>query len=245
VIGHNLRESGKLSLRRALQRANLSIGRDPMTLRLVRTLDSLRIETVLDVGANVGQFATLLRSGGYLGRIVSFEPLPDAFTTLERRASRDALWEARQVAIGERSGSSTIHVSRNSYSSSLLTMNQTHLAAAPDSTVVEDVDVALETLTALLPALGLNPERTLLKIDAQGYEGQVLDGAGNLPSEVAAIQLEMSFVPLYEGQVLFDDLRARLERTGLTLYSLEPGISDARGRLLQSDGLFVRTALLD
>jgi hypothetical protein len=129
-----------------------------MTLRLVRTLDSLRIETVLDVGANV--FATLLRSAGYLRRIVSFEPLLEAFTNAGAPGKPRCPLGGSQVAIGERSGSSTIHVSRNSYSPSLLTMNQTHLAAAPGSTVV------------------------------------VLDGAGNLPSEVAAIQLETSFVLL-------------------------------------------------
>ena len=87
----------------------------------------------------------------------------------------------------------------------------------------------------------LDPDRTLLKVDTQGFEAQVLDGAGPLLGRLAAISLELSFVPLYEGQQLFDDLVTRLRDAGYVLYALEAGFGDRRtGRMLQCDGLFVR-----
>jgi FkbM family methyltransferase len=213
-----LRETSKLSLRRALQRANLSIGREPMTLRLARAIDSLSIDAVLDVGANVGQFAALLRSAGFSGRIVSFEPLPEAFDALSWRASRDSYWEARQIAVGEPDGTPTIHVSRNSYSSSLLAVNETQVTAAPDSIVVQDVrlgcwpttvahagSIRLGGTASVSPSnhsQGSPPTSTTgrngrsSRSTRTATRARSSDGAGDLVEELTAMQLEMSFVPL-------------------------------------------------
>ena len=86
------------------------------------------------------------------------------------------------------------------------------------------------------------PSSTLLKIDTQGYEDEVLAGAGDLIGEFAAVQLELSFVELYTGQRLFDDFYDHMRSRGYRLHILEPGFSDPSGRMLQCDGLFVRTA---
>jgi hypothetical protein len=97
------------------------------------------------------------------------------------------------------------------------------------------------TVAELARELIFDPDRTLLKIDTQGYEAPVLDGAGPLVGTLAAISLELSFVPLYAGQQLFDDLVARLRDAGYVLYAIEGGFGDRRtGRMLQCDGLFVR-----
>jgi hypothetical protein len=119
-----LRETGKLSLRHALQRANLSIGREPMNF-VSRELSTACRSIGPGRGANVGQLAALLRSTGFSGRIVSFEPLPEAFDALSRRASRDSYWEARQIAVGERAGTPPSTFRETSYSSSLHAVNVT------------------------------------------------------------------------------------------------------------------------
>ena len=241
-MGSN-REIAKLALRRILQRANLGVSRDPAMKRLVRTLESLSVDTVLDVGANEGQFAALLRSAGFGGRIESFEPLPDAFAALERRVVKDKAWRAHRCALGEDVGVTTINVSQNSYSSSILDMTSTHLRAAPESRVIGKIEVPLQRLEDLAADLDVVPSRTLLKVDTQGYERQVLRGASSLMGDIAALQLELSMVTLYSGQVLFDEMRALLANQGLRLVSLEPGISDDRGWMLQCDGVFVRDSL--
>jgi FkbM family methyltransferase len=240
------REYAKLGVRQLLYRRHLDLVADPYPARIAATVAHLGLTTVLDVGANIGQYASALRACGYRGQIVSCEPLSDAFAHLRRRAERDARWETINTAVGAHTGTAAINISANSFSSSLLTMTEAHTSAAPGSETVATQPVPLTTVAELVEDRGLEPVRTLLKIDTQGYEAPVLDGAGPLVGELAAISLELSFVPLYEGQQLFDDLVARLRGAGYVLYALEGGFGDRRtGRMLQCDGLFVRADLVN
>ncbi|MFI5429207.1 FkbM family methyltransferase [Aeromicrobium sp. UC242_57] len=196
---------------------------------------------MLDIGANVGQFGRMVRTAGFGGRIISVEPLATAYRQLSRRAAADPQWQCISSAVGAAPGATQINVSANSYSSSLLTMTRQHLAADPESHVIGTQDVDVVTVADLVAAHEVEPARTLLKIDTQGYEQQVIDGAGALVDEFAAIQLELSFVELYEGQRLYGDLVEQMAGHGLTMWSIETGISDDAGRLLQCDGLFLRS----
>ena len=237
---HDLVEGAKLGVRRALGKADLSIGRDPYSHRVTRALAHHGIDTVLDVGANVGQYAALLRAAGYRGHILSVEPLDSAFAALSARAAKDPRWTALQNGVGEAPGTIDINISANSYSSSVLDINDAHLEAAPDSRYVGTQSIELTTVAQLVEQQGIDPARCLLKVDTQGYESQVLTGAAPILGKIAAVQLELSFVELYAGQALFDDHVTTLRGHGFELWSLDPGISDTDGRLLQCDGLFMR-----
>lgn len=237
---NRLRERAKLLVRGVLHRVDLDVSRGPYPNRLVRTLESRGIDTMLDVGANVGQFASMTRRAGFGGRIVSVEPLSGAFGELRGRADRDPDWRVLHAAVGREAGTTTINVSANSFSSSLLDMTDAHLSSAPGSEYISSETVTLTTVADLVEEHSLVPERTMLKIDTQGFESEVLAGAGDLVDRFAAVQLELSFVELYAGQDLFDDLYARMRAHGLRLQTIEPGFSDATGRLMQCDGLFVR-----
>ena len=140
----------------------------------------------------------------------------------------------------QRSWSASTDVTQAAASSSVLDMTDAHRDSAPGSGYVAQETVALTTVAKLVADQGLDPARTLLKIDTQGFEEEVLAGAGELVGAFTAIQLELSFVELYAGQQLFDDLYARMRELGYSLHILEPGFSDADGRMLQCDGLFVR-----
>jgi FkbM family methyltransferase len=240
------REYAKLALRRVLYRRHLDLVVDPYPARVAATLAHFGVTTVLDVGANIGQYATALRASGYAGAIVSCEPLSDAFEHLNRRAAHDPRWEVLRTAVGAEAGTAEINVSANSFSSSLLPMTEAHISAAPGSGTVASERVPVTTVGELVRARGLEPGHTLLKIDTQGYEAQVLDGAGPLVGQLTAVSLELSFVPLYEGQQLFDNLVTRLRDAGYLMYALEAGFGDRRtGRMLQCDGLFVRADLVE
>lgn len=235
------REYAKLALRGVLYRRRLGLVADPYPVRIAATLAYLGADAVLDVGANIGQYASALRASGYRATIVSCEPLSDAFEHLRRRAARDPRWAVVRTAVGAAPGEAEIKVSANSFSSSLLTMTQAHLEAAPGSEQIGTETVPVTTVADLVAARDLDPDRTLLKIDTQGYEAQVLDGAGPLVGRLAAISLELSFVALYDGQLLFDDLVSRLRGAGYVLYAVDAGFGDRHtGRMLQCDGLFVR-----
>ena len=227
-------------VRGALMRADLEVTRGPYTSRVARTLAARDVDTVLDVGANVGQYATLVRRAGFEGRIISCEPLSGAFGELSRRAAKDPRWTPLRTAVGAAPGEATINVSANSFSSSVLDMTEAHRSSAPGSAYVASETVAMTTVADVVAAQGLVPARTLLKIDTQGYEEEVLAGAGDLVRWFGAIQLELSFVELYAGQRLFDDLYELMRGRGFRLQIIEPGFSDSSGRLLQCDGLFVR-----
>jgi FkbM family methyltransferase len=240
-----LAELAKTELRNALHRRNLDLVRDPASSVLIRALRWLDIDTVIDVGANVGQYGSGIRASGYTGRIISCEPLPDAFAQLERRAASDARWTPVHTAVGSEIGSVRINVSANSYSSSILPVTDAHLSAAPASRVTSTVVAPSTRVADLVRRHSIDPSRTLLKVDTQGYEGPVLEGAGGLLPDFAMVQLELSMLALYDGQLLFQQVVDRLRELGFTLFSLDPGFADpVSGRMLQCDGLFVPEARL-
>lgn len=241
TIRQRARESAKLVVRRGLGKFDLAIGRDPYVSRLHRALRHSGIDTVIDIGANVGQFGQMLRGAGFDGRIISVEPLDSAYAILCRRSSSDEAWSTEQAAVGAEPGTAEINIAGNSYSSSLLPMTQHHLSADPSSATVGTQDVKVITVADLVAGHGVTPERCLLKVDTQGFERSVLDGAGDLMDRFAAVQLELSFVELYEGQQLYEELVQELGRHRLQLWTIETGISDGAGRLLQCDGLFMRS----
>jgi FkbM family methyltransferase len=208
--------------------------------RRARLLTAEQIDLVLDVGANVGQYAMRLRNAGYRGRIISFEPYAAAYRQLERSASRDPQWNACRLALSDSEGEAELNVAANSFSSSLLSMTARHLESAPDSAYVDSERVRTARLDSLWDGL-VAGSRAWIKLDVQGYEMQVLRGAGERIREARVVETELSLAPLYEGAAPWRALVDWLEERGFSLGGVEPGFDDARsGRMLQFDGLFVR-----
>ena len=210
-----------------------------------QTLLALRrfeVDVVVDIGANIGQFSSDLRTVGYRGRIVSFEPLSDAHSQLTANAKGDAAWEIPpRSAVGDRDGEVTINVSGNSVSSSLLPMLELHSAAAKRSAYVRAETVPIVRYDTLARRHLDGARRPFVKIDTQGFEWQVLDGMSENLSGVTGVLCEISLVPLYEGQRLWTDVIKRLEYSGFTLWTLQQGFNDPRdGRTLQLDAIFFR-----
>ncbi len=210
--------------------------------RLMAALHTFDIDLVIDVGANDGQFAKELRAGGYSGRIVSFEPLTTAHRRLLQASKNDSAWQVHsRCAVGDHLGEIELNISGNSVSSSILPMLTAHSNASPTSTYLGSETAPLTTVdNAVLPYFE-GAKAPFLKIDTQGYEWYVLDGALATLPKVRGIQVELSLVPLYEGQHLWRECIERLEAAGFVLWALQPVFIDpANGRTLQWDGLFFR-----
>jgi FkbM family methyltransferase len=207
-------------------------------------LQRLGVDLVLDVGANRGQFASRLRRRGYTGRIVSFEPLSSAHEALRQASSGDAMWDVfPRCALGERDGEVEINIAGNSESSSILPMLESHRSAAPQSAYLGKETVKLMTLDEAAQPYLKEARSTFLKIDTQGFEWQVLDGARATLPHVNGVLLELSLVQLYEGQHLWREVIARLEAEGFALWAFTPVFSDpVSRRMLQIDGLFFRVS---
>lgn len=211
--------------------------------QFMQMLSTHKVNLVLDVGANVGQFGQKnLRDAGYSGRIVSFEPTLEAWNKLVARSNNDQNWTvAPRTAIGNADGEIEIHISSNSQSSSILDMLATHSEAAPESRYIGSERVPLCRLDSVATGYLAEDSVVFLKIDTQGYEDRVLDGAKNLLTKVVGLQLELSLVPLYENQRLYDNLISQLKLSGFELWAVSPAFVDPKnGRLLQMDATFFR-----
>jgi FkbM family methyltransferase len=211
--------------------------------KMQRLLAYHNIDLVFDVGANIGQYAKLLRELGYSGRIVSFEPLSSAYSQLKAVSKKDPLWEiAPQAAIGNQEGEITINIAGNSQSSSALPMLDAHLESAPESAYSGSETVKLSRLDTIAKDYIKSETKSIfLKIDVQGLEKQVIEGATAILPLVKGIKLELSLVPLYEGQVLFKEMIDIVEKLGYELYGIEPGFTaEKTGRMLQMDGIFFK-----
>lgn len=233
-------------VRRAFRRFGFELHRSTIQTsteaQLARIVARNNTDLVLDVGANVGLYATGLRARGYHGRIVSFEPLSSAHARLTSLAQSVSGWQvAPRMALGDTEGEVPIHIAGNSLSSSVLEMLPEHERAAPGSAFVGSESVPLHRLDHIASGYLGDAKSVLLKIDTQGYEDKVLAGASGIIDRIAAIQTELSLVPLYAGQPLFDEMRTRIESMGFELFAIFPGyVHEVTGRTLQVDGFFVR-----
>jgi len=209
-----------------------------------RLLEYHQIELIFDVGANCGQYASFLRDCGYGGKIVSFEPLSSAYSQLLTLSKKDNLWEiAPRSALGDQEGEITINIAGNSQSSSVLSMLDSHLQAAPESAYYGSEVVQLRRLDTLAKDYVTEGTKSIfLKIDVQGFEKQVIEGAVQILPLVKGIQIEMSLVPLYDQQILFEDMLEFMRKIGYELYTIIPNFADKQtGRLLQMDGIFFKS----
>jgi FkbM family methyltransferase len=217
------------------------------TRALVRVLDRHEVTVVLDVGANVGQYARRLRQGGWSGRIVSFEPLPAVHAGLTAAAAGDPAWEVpAPLALGDRDGELTLNISAESDMSSALPFRP-EMAELLDSAGYRGTTVVpLRRLDGVFPAHVRDGDRPFLKIDTQGFEPAVLDGAQAVLDRLVGLQMELALVPVYEGEIVWQAMIAQLAGLGFQPVLFFPGYFNRRtARLMSMDGIFIRRDLLD
>ena len=204
-----------------------------------RILSGLDCRTVVDIGANRGQFALVARQCQPHARIISFEPLPAAAAKFRAVFAGDDRVALHEVAIGPAPGNATIHVSRRDDSSSLLTITTTQVALFPGTGEVATATVRVAPLREFIPAADIQAP-ALIKLDVQGYELEALRGCEDLLDRFAYVYVECSFVELYAGQALADGVNAWLRVRGFKLHGEHNTIHDRGGRAIQADFLFAR-----
>ena len=212
------------------------------SVQLVAILKHHRIDTVLDVGANVGQYGQRLRDWGYEGRIVSFEPLQSAHEQLSARSASDPAWEvAPRMAIGDQDGDIDIQVSAETDMSSILPQSDLLQEISPTSAIRTTERVPIHRLDTIARDYVTGEGRAFMKIDTQGFEPQVLDGSEALLPGLVGVQLEMSLVPLYQGERDYLAMIERLANAGFALHLVLPGYFERKlARMVEIDGVFVR-----
>lgn len=210
--------------------------------QIVSALKLVEADTVFDIGANTGQFANYIRNASYMGKIISFEPLNSARISLAESVKRDRCWMLHErCAIGDYDGDVEINVAGNSVSSSVLSMHTSHAEAALGSAYVSSEKVPIKRLDRIASQYLNHNSKLFIKIDTQGFEWQVLDGAAETLGRAQGLICELSLIPLYKGQKLWRDVVDRLDQEGFMLWALQKGFTDPRtGQSLQMDGIFLR-----
>ncbi|SEG49094.1 methyltransferase, FkbM family [Bryocella elongata] len=222
-------------------------GRNTLARHLQEALREGRIECVIDVGAHHGEFGSLLRSLGYKGRIVSFEPSAEAYGCIGPVCAADGNWEVHRLCAGAFDGTAellrfqaaefnSLHAPSTFGEASWLS---SHLE--PGGTEA----IAIRRLDTLLPELGIDAANTrlYLKIDTQGHDLQVLAGASGILPSVPQFQMELSALCLYEGTPNMEEVIASCRTLGFLPQAIHPVWSNGPERpILEWDCVFRRVA---
>jgi FkbM family methyltransferase len=202
------------------------------------------ISTVIDVGANVGQYGLLLREIGFRGQIFSFEPVAANYEVLRQLAGRDGNWIVSQQALAAEAGEMTINVTASSDLTSFHVPNEHAAAHFKDSIAVTRKEtVPVSTLNAFFEqyAERLDKEKLFLKLDTQGFDLEVVKGGQYALPRVSGLQVELSFLPLYQGAPHYLDALRIYESHGFHVTGLYPICRDKESlAMMEMDCVMVR-----
>jgi FkbM family methyltransferase len=200
----------------------------------------VRPPLVVDVGANRGQFAVAVLELMPATRVISFEPQPAQAAELSALSARYApRLDVRAMALGTAAGELPLQVNEHHQSSSFRPVSDKHRAAFPTAVPAREVLVPIDRLDAQLAPDDV-PAGSLLKLDVQGFEREVLDGAAGVLGRFEHLLLELSFSPMYDGEPLFEEMLAHVSSLGFRFlrpvgHLLDPGTRE----YLQFDALFI------
>jgi len=203
-------------------------------------IHDLNIDTILDIGANVGQAAINFCTLFPTAKVYSFEPVPDCFDKLKRVATTFLNLSVYNFALGNETGQVDFHQNAYSPASSILNMSDEHIRSYPKTTKSSVINVPIRRLDDVAAELNISDRRILIKIDVQGYEKNVIAGGTDVLKQAKIIVVETSIKSLYEGDSSFRDLYYILSKHGFDYHgSLEQLIDPKTGAVLQQDAIFV------
>ncbi|MDH5325768.1 MAG: FkbM family methyltransferase [Gammaproteobacteria bacterium] len=208
----------------------------------VSVLNNMNCNTVIDVGANKGQFALVARSRFPEARIYSFEPLEDARKILQSLFDSDKNFDVSEFALGEDEGKSIFHVSKRRDSSSLLGISEKQSEYFPGTEEIGQIYIEVKQMDSIISNLEIIPP-VLLKIDVQGGELGVLRGGSDFLHTVSHVYVEASFVELYSGQALVHQVIEYLSQYDFILTGVYNGSFDSNGLAIQADFLFQKKSI--
>jgi FkbM family methyltransferase len=234
-------EAVRRQMRRRLKLDIISAS-NTTTLRhhLEQALRIYRIDTVLDVGANEGQFAGQMRELGFAGTIHSFEPIRKTFARLQEKASGDDAWHCHHLALGRQPGRLTMNVSEFSSFNSMLASNDFGVGRFHDQRVVGQEDVAVSTLDAFVAQQVPAGARIFLKMDTQGFDLEVFAGGAQSLGRMFVLLSELSLMPIYDGMPRYPEALAAYEAKGFSVGGFFPVNSNDDLSLIEADCLMVR-----
>lgn len=237
----------KAMVRAALNKLGFDLVRtknvhDDLAKHLTNVLHSRTIDCVFDVGANSGQYGLFLRSLGYRGHIISFEPVKSVFAALKKTAASDEKWRCHNYALGERSEEKVINVYKSTVFSSFLTANDYSKDiwhsledVKPETVRVFRLDEVWDELTR-----GLGCRSYMLKLDTQGYDKHAFEGSRGRLKDVSVLQTELSLIPVYDGMAQTYDVLKVFHAAGFLISGMYPINRDKSLAVIECDCVMVK-----
>jgi FkbM family methyltransferase len=203
-------------------------------------LGKLGIKTVLDIGANVGEFSQMMTRILPGCQIYAFEPLEECVVVLRNNLAGYPQFQVFNTALGNYSGGASMRRNALTYASSLLENTELHLQNYPElKQSSHAVSVSVSALDQMAEEMRLEPA-LLIKIDVEGYTKQVIEGGSRTLDRAHAVIIEASYWPLYQGQVLFDWVYDAMRQKGFRYAgNVKQQLSPVDGSVLQADAVFV------
>lgn len=200
------------------------------------------IRTILDIGANEGQFAQSIRTVFPNAEIISFEPVPEAFARLQTASLGDACWHVENIALGASNGLSMMNLHFNHTSSSSFLPSTEHEGSLyPETTDQRVIELPMRTLNQWAALRSSPLERPMMiKLDVQGFEESVLEGGDQVFATAEVVLIEVIVQPLYQGQASFDRLVFKLRELGFGFQGVIEHGTDKNHRVVSLDALFFR-----
>jgi FkbM family methyltransferase len=196
--------------------------------------------SIIDIGANEGQFSDKMRLLFPDAFIYAFEPLPGVFSSLNRNFSGDPNFKSFNLGLGDQQGEFEFSENEYSPSSSFLNLSQNHISNFEEAVKTNKVKVFVQTLDEVFQPITVR-DPLLVKMDVQGFEDKVIGGGMETLSRAKLIICELSFVELYSGQALFENIYNKLSGLGF-IYAgnIEQLRSPQTNQILQADGIFIK-----
>ena len=232
----------KSFVKKALGSFGLNVRRYDPTHDLAELLKLYGVETVFDVGANGGVSGRYFRNLGFEGKIVSFEPVGQYYKLLTQEAAGDSNWVCENVALADAEGEQEINVSGgHGGASSFLKKTGATWDSSPELEYVGRERVRVKTVDGAAREHYPEGDRLFLKLDVQGYERKVLEGAAQTMPRIVGVRIELSVAQCYEDEPLMPEMIDYLYGLGFRLCAISEAWSDARTReVFQLDGVFFR-----
>jgi FkbM family methyltransferase len=209
---------------------------------LFNLIDQYLIDIVIDVGANHGQFGSLLRSIGYQGEILSFEPSKKSFEILSKVSSEDERWKIYPLGLGDKRTSEKINIFESSDFNSLLQPSDIGKATFKSKLKkLHSESIDIETLNRVLTPHALKGRRIFLKMDTQGYDLNVFKGASKYYSHIACLLTEISFQPVYQKMPDYHEMMAFYEKKGFSVSGLYPVSRQKDSSVIEMDCFMINT----
>jgi FkbM family methyltransferase len=217
-------------------------GQHTLRSHLIKVINEYEVDSIIDVGANEGQFGLHMRSLGFRGKIYSFEPVNTAYKKLVRTSISDKNWQTFNFALGSKSGETLINVSSSSDFSSILEVNDYARERWERSQTTHQQTTEVNTLDNLASeGVFEGSGNMLLKMDTQGYDLEVFKGALSLLRHIRCMVSELSLIPIYEDMPSYLDSLSVFESNGFRVSGFYPITRNKNLTLNEVDCVLVNT----